>query len=436
MNPWLSNGRNCFRTLDEIVAGAIKPGMTDKEKALALWFQEIRYRYHFDGNNAELGDPIKVFNVYGHNTCGNDSVCLAGLWHKAGFKRVAPARCMGHCISQTFFDGRWNLLDGDQHVIYLLRDNETIANDRDIARDHDLVKRTHTQGILLDDNHEKDEWQAADYVFDGEITGDRNCRGDTTMNMTLRPNEAITWRWGHLDPVKCNGTRGAKYPNAMCNGLWEYRPDFSKETWRKGADTVEGVKSGPNGLAAEEGKTGVIVWTLRSPYVFVGGRLDVEGSGARICPLARWQEMGRGGAKSRQVLPVDGRRALPVSTPLRTRQRGPARAVGHRQRPANGPADAAGNGCRREQLRLRRPIDRAAEGANHARLGRTVRLEAAGGPAGADLPGRWRPLRRHRHQVPVASPVGSRWGQDRRLSLRASRPAPTCSGRCRRTSIG
>ncbi len=295
-NPWLSNGRNNFRTMDEIIAGAITPGMTDKEKALALWFQEIRYRYHFDGNNAELGDPIKVFNVYGHNTCGNDSICLAGLWHKAGFKKVAPARCMGHCISQTFFDGRWNLLDGDQHTIYLLRDNETIANDQDIARDHDLVKRTHTQGILLDDNREKDETQAADYVYDGEITGDRNCRGDTTMNMVLRPNEAITWRWGHLDPVKCIGTRGAKYPNAMCNGLWEYRPDFSKDTWRRGADTVEGVKSGPDGLVAEEGKTGTIVWTIRSPYVLVGGRLDVEGAGAKFALSLdgkKWEDAGQ-----------------------------------------------------------------------------------------------------------------------------------------------
>ena len=42
INPWLSNGRNNFRNLDEIVAAAIKPDMTDKEKALALWFQEIQ----------------------------------------------------------------------------------------------------------------------------------------------------------------------------------------------------------------------------------------------------------------------------------------------------------------------------------------------------------------------------------------------------------
>ena len=126
VNPWLSNGRNSFRTLGEIVSSAVVPGMTDREKAFALWFQEIRHRYHWAGDNNELGDPVKVFNVYGHNTCGNDSICLAGLWKRAGLQ-VSPARVVGHCVSQAFFDGRWNLFDGDMHSMYLLRDNRTIA---------------------------------------------------------------------------------------------------------------------------------------------------------------------------------------------------------------------------------------------------------------------------------------------------------------------
>src|ERR1700730_18983542 len=33
VNPWLSKGRNSFRTLGEIVFSAVDPGMTDREKA-------------------------------------------------------------------------------------------------------------------------------------------------------------------------------------------------------------------------------------------------------------------------------------------------------------------------------------------------------------------------------------------------------------------
>jgi len=293
INPWLANGRNGFRTLDEIVASAVKPGMTDREKAHALWFQQIRHRYHWAGDNNELGDPVKVFNIYGHNTCGNDSICLAGLWKRAGL-RVTPARVVGHCVTQCFFDGRWNLFDGDMHSLYLLRDNHTVACEQDLVRDHDLIKRTHTQGILNPDKRANDEWEASIYMFEGPPAGDRNCVQDTSMNMVLRPGEAITWRWGHLNPVKYHGER-PKYPDTICNGLWEYRPDFARGLWEKGAVSVAGVKTLGGELSAEEGKTGTIVWIIRSPYILVGGRLETEENGAKFSLSwdgKTWQKAG------------------------------------------------------------------------------------------------------------------------------------------------
>jgi hypothetical protein len=292
VNPWLSNGRNDFRSIDEIVARAVAPGMTPGEKAMALWWQQAQHRFHYQGDNDELMEPTKIFNVYGHNTCGNDSIGLAGLWKKAGLK-VAPARLVGHCVSQAFYDGRWHLLDGDMQSVYLLRDNETVAGEQDLVRDHDLIRRTHTQGILHPDGRAGDEWESSIYVFEGEVNGDRNCRGDATMNMTLRPGEALTWRWGRLNPAKVHGA-APKYPDRICNGLWEYRPDFTKETWRKGA-AVEGVRATDRGLAAEEGKAGVIAWTMRSPYVFVGGRLEVDGRDAKFAVSwdgKTWEKIG------------------------------------------------------------------------------------------------------------------------------------------------
>jgi len=32
-------------------------------------------------------------------------------------------------------------MDGDMHSIYLLRDNETVAGEQDLVRDHDLIRR-------------------------------------------------------------------------------------------------------------------------------------------------------------------------------------------------------------------------------------------------------------------------------------------------------
>ncbi|HET6250038.1 MAG TPA: hypothetical protein VFE47_20270 [Tepidisphaeraceae bacterium] len=281
INPWLSNGKNTFRTIDEIVASAVEPGMSDREKAFAIWFQEISHRYHDAGDNDELGDPVKLFNVYGHNTCGNDSICLAGLWKRAGMK-VSPARLVGHCVTQAFFDGRWNLFDGDMDSMYLLRDNKTVASEQDLVRDHDLIKRSHTQGILNPDSRANDEWEASIYVYEGKPQGDRNSATGTTMNMVLRPGEAITWTWGHANPIKYHGSDKPRYPGMICNGLWEYRPDFSNDIWKKGTESTENIQATGGELTAAQGKSGIAVWNVRSPYVFVGGRLDVEGSGAKF----------------------------------------------------------------------------------------------------------------------------------------------------------
>jgi hypothetical protein len=283
VNPWLSNGRNNFRSVEEIVAAAVTLDMTDAEKAFALWFQEIRYRHHSPGDNNELGDPVKVFNVYGYNTCGNDSICLATLWRKAGFK-VAPARALGHCISQAFYGNGWHFYDGDMHSVYLLRDNETVAGEQDIMRDHDLVKRTHSKGILFPDTWWDGQGMCAMYFYEGEVGGSRGGEVDTTMNMVLRPGEAIEWRWGRADPPKYHGALWTMptYPDAICNGVWEYCPDFSTEAWPRGAASIQNIRSGSGGLIAEEGKRGTVVWNMSSPYVFVGGRIEAEGEDAAL----------------------------------------------------------------------------------------------------------------------------------------------------------
>jgi hypothetical protein len=306
LDPWLSNGRNDFRTMKEIVAGAVKPGMSDRERALAIWRRQTTHRFHGGAGNAvEMHDPVKVYNVYGYNTCGDDSICLAGLWHTAGFK-VSPGRLLGHRTSQVFFDGRWNLMDGDMGPIYLLRDNTTIACEQDLVRDHDLVKRSHPHGILDPDRRADNEEHAALFTQDVEASADGAIAGivrSSTMSMVLRPKESIVWRWGrgakyhgHDDiciygPRKTDGrVWGASAADRICNGLWEYRPDFSNDGWRGGAESANDVVVHRGALTG-----GSIVWRMRSPYVFVGGRLEIAGSGARFSLSwdgTRWEPVG------------------------------------------------------------------------------------------------------------------------------------------------
>lgn len=306
VDPWLSDGRNNFRNIKEMVASAVTPEMNDGEKARALWYQQIRQRYHSAAGGEDLGDPVKVFNIYGLNPCGKDAMMMGGLWKQVGLKG-APVRLVGHAIAQVHYDGAWHLMDGDLGMIYLLRDNETLASDQQLARDHDLVKRTHTMGILVDDSRLRDERTAAMFVSEEPIQGSRACKENTTMQMTLRPGEALVWRFGHLKPAKYMSPNQFLYPDNVCNGLWEYRPDFAGEVWKNGALKVENVVAGPEGLTAANGQTGTVVWKITTPYALVGGRLEAEGGGARFAVSpdgAKWTDIGAGSFD--QFFPLQG----------------------------------------------------------------------------------------------------------------------------------
>jgi len=304
VNPWLSNGRNNYRTIPEIIASLTLPGMTDREKAIALYYGEATYRWHHAaGGGAETGDPVKLFNVRGYSACGDNSVALAGLWQAAGIK-ACPAFLVGHCISEAYYDGGWHLMDGDMQNIYLRRDNKTIASAQELGGDHDLIRRTRVHGILSADGTKQSEGEAAQYVYEGPASGSRDGYKGHTMNMVLRPGEAIVWRWGHAMPLKYQGNSHPKdqvksddWMGKICNGLWDYRPDLSGDLWRNGAEAVKNIRATPDGLAAEPGKTGTILWLMRSPYPFVGGHFDAEGVEAKI-ELSKdgkeWQEMTSG----------------------------------------------------------------------------------------------------------------------------------------------
>ena len=106
------------------------------------------------------------------------------------------------------------------------------------------------------------------------------------MQMALRPGEALVWRWGHLKPARHMSPNQFLYPDNICNGLWEYRPDFGGEVWKKGAMKVENVVSGPEGLAAENGRTGASHAQLRikPSGQNLGGRTEVLVLGHGVTP--------------------------------------------------------------------------------------------------------------------------------------------------------
>lgn len=291
LNPRIvANGRRNWSTLDDVVVEATRGYTADADRARAIWEFLRRQRFHACTWDNECNDVLKVLNVYGYTLCGNEAHLINDLWKAAGLtpRRGYP---IGHVVSEVFYDGDYHLLDSDEHVICLERDNKTIASCTEVVRDHDLIKRTHTYGIGRREDRKTDEFSASLYSYEGERKGDLGDNTKHSMDLTLRPGESIEFRWDHVgkeysagtvDPTdRRNGDGqgslirwGATAYDKLRNGRLCYRPDLAGPVAERGAMEIKNAvfdldtaSIGPS----DPKKPATVVWQFGSPYVFVGG---------------------------------------------------------------------------------------------------------------------------------------------------------------------
>ena len=285
-NPWiLVDGRRDWRSVDHILSGIIEPGMAEGEKARAIWDFARRHRYHSTPGTDEVKDTVKMLNVYGYTLCWDAAYTMSNLWQRAGLK-IRRGLPHGHCTTEVFYDGAYHLLDSDEHLLVLMRDNRTVAGEAEISRDHDLMKRSHAYGILRAEDRRTNEFSASLFCYLGPRSGGRPYIGGHRMEITLRPGEGLRWEWADRGRYHGLGDR----PPRLANGRLHYRPwlDSGFARWTESSSNLEGGGGGLRVL--DPGEEASVVYRLRSPYVFVGGRVRVQlapGSGAWRLEMAR-----------------------------------------------------------------------------------------------------------------------------------------------------
>jgi transglutaminase-like putative cysteine protease len=106
-------------TRDAILASVVRPGMSDEDKALALWAAMVRWRHHDVAAAAglEASDPVKLLGVYGFGFCNDVAHALASLLQRAGLRARVVAWDQ-HSVVEVQLDGRWRMLDPDLGRIY------------------------------------------------------------------------------------------------------------------------------------------------------------------------------------------------------------------------------------------------------------------------------------------------------------------------------
>ena len=291
-NPWLRRtDRPDTRTLQSIVDYVVKPGMTDGEKARALFEFEIKQRFHAttgqpmgdnDREPYEVNDVIKRFNCYGYTLCQNESVIMSDLWRTAGLK-TRSGWPNGHSTAEVWYDGMWHLMDSDESIICLMPDNETVAGEEEIVADHDLMKRVHSYGPLHDRDRFRDESSSSLHFYEGVRTGEDTSETYHTMDFDLRPGESLTWAWDAGNRYhSAYDTEWNKHWRLIANvmdGSLEYNPDLTDKSNEQYINyyNMKYRASGPFGCGYySTADTAAMFVNMKSAWPMVGGRFIVD----------------------------------------------------------------------------------------------------------------------------------------------------------------
>lgn len=292
------NGRRDWYSVDSILAGILVSGMSDAEKAMAIWAFTASHEVQCHENNRRVGppypnpashpsqngfreraDPVKAANSYYCSGCSLSAanfvvLCRhAGLTARAVWMSQAP-KYATHCVGEVLYEGGWHLFDPECRCFYLEADNRSIASYEMLHKNPALAARTIEGGFASPGmvNHAPHyEAHYPPHVMPVE-------QWTSTMAMTLRPGERFVWRWRHDGKFRCgdNARNRGNQPHQLANGKLIYRPPLVEETFWRGTVSAHNLElassDAANALRPEVAATPAwVIYKVTSPYPIVGG---------------------------------------------------------------------------------------------------------------------------------------------------------------------
>jgi hypothetical protein len=333
----LSSRVDDVTTVENILRSFVRPGMSDQERAQALWTAAVKYRHQAPPPNEYLAedweahDPVKLFNTYGYCMCCCASAVIEALNRADG--RAARGRVLtGHSVPEVRYDDGWHMFDASLLTFFPRADgsvasvDEIAASVRDWYEKHpeyrgkpqklfELMRSGgwtgwkqegpalladcpfYSRGYLPARTHGWDatmqEYDRQSEVYEyGYQTGHRAL-------FTLRPGEEFVREAGNRG-LDVNGDRSwdglrARAPEGdlgylkqffpgynggiVANGSHRYAPDLAAGGLAAGAEVYDNLTAGgsPPLRPKAAGRPGVAVVELASPYVYLDGKLRARG---------------------------------------------------------------------------------------------------------------------------------------------------------------
>ena len=119
-------------TLEAWKKSFIKDGMSDEEKAMAVWKTVAMFQHQDSSveellhNEGSLTDVMKVMHVYGHSYCGMAAAHAISLARYIGLE-ARGWTINAHVVPEIKWDNAWHLLDPSL-IVYFPKPDKKIAS--------------------------------------------------------------------------------------------------------------------------------------------------------------------------------------------------------------------------------------------------------------------------------------------------------------------
>jgi hypothetical protein len=336
----LSDKVDDVTTVENLLKSFVRPGMTDQERARAIWAAVVKYRHQApppdEGLAAdwEAHDPVKILNVYGYCMCCCSTALIAALNRADG--REARGRILdGHSVAEVRHGGGWHMYDASL-ITHFPRPGDGADASVDEIRESVAAWYAANPGYRgaparLAELMRGDGWTAwksrgpellaacpyyrlgffpagthgwndtmAEYARSPSEVYEYGYHAGHRALFSLRPGESLVREAGnrglHVNGDRSTGWVGlkARAPESdliylkeflpdyrggvVGNGVHRYAPDLGSGGLAGGAEVYDNLAEGgsPALRPRAVGKPGVAVIPMTSPYVYLGGKLRLK----------------------------------------------------------------------------------------------------------------------------------------------------------------
>ena len=292
---WITTDRTVdCSSLETIVAGVIKPDMTDEQKAIAMYdFYRLRV-YHYR-NLPESRNIIKGINVLGNTLCGSQATVMKGLLATIGIKARVVSH-PGHTFYEAFYDGKWHGYDTMTNFYVFTRgEKRNVASFEELNKDPSLIKDAVKEGRACEGIVACGD-RAANFSKKIHVLNYKPLKNTwSPKDYTLRPGEQLVRSWWPKGRPLPGTYRTGKDPGPMhgCSFRDERNPRRLFQCWEpygiKGMgkkrvsyrhyfngwmDYSPDLAAGPHAKALASGKELII--PVKCPYYISGTALAFE----------------------------------------------------------------------------------------------------------------------------------------------------------------